>query len=126
MERPRAPRAALTARWPWPSASQPPLSLALFPTALPASPSAHVAEAAPTNTNSSNSVYFRQTAHYIKDAFLNYWLMNGGVTLYGYPVSEETVGERMCLCSTSSALASSTTLIAPAPGTSSLLRQARK
>jgi hypothetical protein len=64
--------------------------LAIFPTALPAAPSAHTAEAAPTNTDSSNSVYFRQTAHYIKDAFLNYWLMNGGVTLYGYPVSEET------------------------------------
>ncbi len=89
MERPRAPRAVLR-----------PLALALsmaaaallaiFPTALPASPSARVAEAAPTNTSSSNSVYFRQTAHYIKDAFLNYWLMNGGVTLYGYPVSEET------------------------------------
>jgi hypothetical protein len=54
------------------------------------STSGNVAEAAPTNTNSSNSVYYRQTGHYIKDAFLNYWLMNGGVTLYGYPVSEET------------------------------------
>jgi hypothetical protein len=63
--------------------------LALFPTALPLSPATNQAEAGPTNTNSSNSVYFRQTAHYIKDAFLNYWLMNGGVTLYGYPVSEE-------------------------------------
>jgi hypothetical protein len=49
-----------------------------------------VAEAAPTGTSSSNSVYYRQTGHYIKDAFLNYWLMNGGLTLYGYPVTEET------------------------------------
>jgi hypothetical protein len=64
------------------------LVLSLLPTGVPAYN--NVAEAAPTNTNSSNSVYYRQTAHYIKDAFLNYWLMNGGVTLYGYPVSEET------------------------------------
>ena len=49
-----------------------------------------VAEAAPTGTSSSNSVYYRQTGHYIKDAFLNYWLMNGGLTLYGYPITEET------------------------------------
>jgi hypothetical protein len=49
----------------------------------------HSALAAPVGTNSSNSVYFRQTAHYVKDAFLNYWLMNGGVPLYGYPTSEE-------------------------------------
>jgi hypothetical protein len=48
-----------------------------------------IAEAAPVSTNSSNSAYFKQTAHYLKDAFLNYWLMNGGVALYGYPVSEE-------------------------------------
>ena len=48
-----------------------------------------VAEAAPTGTSSSNSIYYRQTGHYIKDAFLNYWLMNGGLTLYGYPITEE-------------------------------------
>ncbi|MEO8289302.1 MAG: hypothetical protein ABI670_23080 [Chloroflexota bacterium] len=64
--------------------------LSIFPTALPTSQNVHVAQAATTNTNSSNSVYYRQTGHYIKDAFLNYWLMNGSVTLYGYPVSEET------------------------------------
>jgi hypothetical protein len=49
-----------------------------------------VAEAAPVGTNSSNSIYYRQTGHYVKDAFLNYWLMNGGVNIYGYPISEET------------------------------------
>jgi hypothetical protein len=49
-----------------------------------------VAEAAPTGTNSSNSIYYRQTGHYIKDAFLNYWLANGGLSTYGYPISEET------------------------------------
>lgn len=50
-----------------------------------------VAEAAPTGTNSSNSIYYRQTGHYVKDAFLNYWLMNGGLPVYGYPITEETV-----------------------------------
>src|SRR5687768_782198 len=49
------------------------------------------AEAAPVPTGSNNSVYFRQTGHYLRDAFLNYWLMNGGVGVYGYPVSEEFV-----------------------------------
>jgi hypothetical protein len=55
----------------------------------PELPAPDLAEAAPVATNSSNSVYYRQTAHFVKDAFLNYWLMNGGVTLYGYPISEE-------------------------------------
>ena len=50
---------------------------------------ANVAEAATTNTNSYNSVYYRQTGHYLRDAFLNYWLMNGGVNIYGYPITEE-------------------------------------
>jgi hypothetical protein len=46
-------------------------------------------EAAPLSTNSSNTIYYRQTGHYLKDAFLNYWLMNGGMAIYGYPISEE-------------------------------------
>jgi hypothetical protein len=45
--------------------------------------------AAPLSNGSTNSVYFRETGHYLKDAFLNYWLMHGGVPLYGYPISEE-------------------------------------
>ena len=60
------------------------LSAAPFPTQP-----AGVAEAASTNTNSYNSVYYRQTGHYLRDAFLNYWLMNGGVNIYGYPITEE-------------------------------------
>lgn len=67
------------------------LALSSSPLAIqPQSGSRSVAEAAPTNTNSSNSIYYRQTGHYIKDAFLNYWLMNGGLSLYGYPITEET------------------------------------
>jgi len=48
-----------------------------------------LALAAPVSTNSSGSVYYRETGHYLRDAFLNYWLMNGGAAIYGYPVSEE-------------------------------------
>lgn len=57
------------------------------------SPSLNVAQAAPVATNSSNSIYFRETGHYLKDAFLNYWLMNGGMGTYGYPISEEFVSD---------------------------------
>jgi hypothetical protein len=45
--------------------------------------------AAPVSTDSSGSVYYRQTGHFLRDAFLNYWLMNGGAAIYGYPISEE-------------------------------------
>ena len=48
-----------------------------------------VAVAAPVPNRTSNKVYFKQTGHFVRDAFLNYWLMNGGNALYGYPVSEE-------------------------------------
>ena len=53
------------------------------------SPQHSIARAAPLSTNSTGSIYFRQTGHYVKDAFLNYWLMEGGAALYGYPISEE-------------------------------------
>lgn len=53
------------------------------------SPQHLVAEAAPLSTNSTGSVHFRQTGHSVKDAFLNYWLMEGGAALYGYPISQE-------------------------------------
>lgn len=75
------------------SLSDPPASSSVFSRfsvfAIPQP--APAAQAAPVSTNSANSVYFRQTAHYVKDAFLNYWLMNGGVQTYGYPISEEFV-----------------------------------
>jgi hypothetical protein len=64
--------------------------LAISATPFQAQP-VDVAEAAPTNTQSYNSVYYRQTGHYLRDAFLNYWLMNGGVNIYGYPITEELV-----------------------------------
>jgi hypothetical protein len=55
----------------------------------PAAASSNVAVAAPVPNRTYNLVYFKETGHFVRDAFLNYWLMNGGATLYGYPVSEE-------------------------------------
>ena len=66
------------------------IALSSSPLAGMTTGSRSVAEAAPTGTNSSNSIYYRQTGHYIKDAFLNYWLANGGLNTYGYPITEET------------------------------------
>src|SRR5689334_9927463 len=72
-----------------PSSSTGSHSSASTASSLQALLSSGVAEAAPLSTSSTGSVYFRQTAHYLKDAFLNYWLMDGGLATYGYPVSEE-------------------------------------
>ncbi len=74
---------------PAPSSSTGSHSSASTASSLQALLSSGVAEAAPLSNNSTGSVYFRQTAHYLKDAFLNYWLMDGGLSTYGYPVSEE-------------------------------------
>jgi lipoprotein-anchoring transpeptidase ErfK/SrfK len=34
-------------------------------------------------------VYFPQTGHYLSAGFLDYWHLNGDVTVFGYPISEE-------------------------------------
>ena len=42
---------------------------------------------------SSNGVYVEQTGHHLSGAFLDYWDLNGGPRLFGYPITEEfTVG----------------------------------
>jgi hypothetical protein len=33
--------------------------------------------------------YFNETGHNLKGAFLNYWLKNGGLMMFGFPLSEE-------------------------------------
>ncbi len=35
------------------------------------------------------SWYFKETGHNLKGAFLSYWQKNGGLAIYGYPISEE-------------------------------------
>ncbi len=42
-------------------------------------------------TPSANSVYFPQTEHNLSGDFLHYWQKNGGVSIFGYPVSEPFV-----------------------------------
>lgn len=35
--------------------------------------------------------YFSQTGHYVKGAFRSFWERNGGVAIFGYPVTEEYI-----------------------------------
>ena len=39
-------------------------------------------------TSKPDRVYFRETGHSLGGAFLNFWKVNGGVRIFGYPVSE--------------------------------------
>ncbi len=41
------------------------------------------------NRNLSGGVYFEQTGHNLTDGFKAYWEANGGLAIYGYPISEE-------------------------------------
>ncbi len=34
-------------------------------------------------------VYFPQTGHYLSYGFLDYWQANGGISIFGYPITEE-------------------------------------
>jgi hypothetical protein len=40
-------------------------------------------------SNTADKWYFPQTGHMVKEAFLRYWQQQGGVALFGYPISEE-------------------------------------
>ncbi len=51
--------------------------------ALPAAP-----------TQAQGKVYFSQTGHFLGGAFRSYWERNGGVEIFGYPVSEEFYQKR--------------------------------
>ncbi len=39
-------------------------------------------------------IYFPQTGHFLGGAFRSYWERNGGVEIFGYPISEEFVQSR--------------------------------
>jgi hypothetical protein len=41
------------------------------------------------NLSSPNRVYFPQTGHTLSYGFLQYWHDNGGITVFGYPITEE-------------------------------------
>ena len=39
--------------------------------------------------STQDNVYFAETGHSLKQAFLRFWLREGGLPQYGYPISEE-------------------------------------
>lgn len=45
----------------------------------------------PTGANTDNSHFFTETGHNLGNAFLSFWLRNGGLEVFGYPLSEELV-----------------------------------
>jgi hypothetical protein len=52
-------------------------------TAMPAAP-----------TQAQGKIYFPQTGHFLGGAFRSFWERNGGVEIFGFPVSEEFVQNR--------------------------------
>jgi hypothetical protein len=45
----------------------------------------------PGGTNTSTSHFFEETGHNLANAFFTFWLNNGGLAVFGYPISEEIV-----------------------------------
>jgi len=45
----------------------------------------------PTGSNTDSSHFFTETGHNLGNAFLSFWLRNGGLAVFGYPLSEEMV-----------------------------------
>ena len=43
----------------------------------------------PIGLSTPTSHFFSETGHNLSNAFLNYWLKNGGLAVFGYPISEE-------------------------------------
>jgi hypothetical protein len=48
----------------------------------------------PVPAQAQGKIYFPQTGHFLGGAFRSYWERNGGVEIFGYPVSEEFVQNR--------------------------------
>lgn len=45
----------------------------------------------PSSPDTATSVYFAETGHSLNNAFLAFWRDNGGLAIFGYPISEEFV-----------------------------------
>ena len=45
----------------------------------------------PEGANTANSYFFTETGHNLGNAFLSFWQRNGGLAVFGYPISEEIV-----------------------------------
>lgn len=50
-----------------------------------------VFESLPSGNNTSTSHFFTETGHNLANGFFDYWLRNGGLAVFGYPISEELV-----------------------------------
>ena len=46
-------------------------------------------ERVPQVANTARRVYFPETGHTLSEGFLDYWRRNGGLRVFGYPLSEE-------------------------------------
>lgn len=51
--------------------------------------SAHIAFKNTTDKNYPGGTYFPETGHNLRNPFKSYWEANGGLALYGFPISEE-------------------------------------
>jgi murein DD-endopeptidase MepM/ murein hydrolase activator NlpD len=58
---------------------------ALVPTVL----NGRAFERVPQAANTARRVYFPETGHTLSEGFLDYWRRNGGLKVFGYPLSEE-------------------------------------
>jgi hypothetical protein len=45
----------------------------------------------PAGSNTPTSFFFTETGHNLANAFLTYWQRNGGLAVFGYPISEEFI-----------------------------------
>ncbi|HEX8228082.1 MAG TPA: hypothetical protein VF826_02085 [Chloroflexia bacterium] len=48
-------------------------------------------ERLPGGTSTPTSHFFEETGHNLSNAFFTFWLNNGGLAVFGYPISEEIV-----------------------------------
>jgi hypothetical protein len=48
-----------------------------------------LAAMAPASTQAQSKIYFPQTGHFVGGAFRSYWERNGGLEIFGYPISPE-------------------------------------
>jgi hypothetical protein len=48
-----------------------------------------LAAIAPASTQAQGQVYFPQTGHFLGGAFRSYWERNGGLEIFGYPITPE-------------------------------------
>ena len=58
------------------------------PTSTP-TPKPVACKAVTSFTSTTNKIYFPQTGHTLSGTFLRYWQQNGGLPVFGYPLTEQ-------------------------------------